>query len=72
MINTTVEHAERNLAEMCEMAAQGATVIISSPDHEDVAMIAASELSSLMETMHLIRSPANAVRLFTALGRSPA
>ena len=33
----------------------------------DVAIIAADELSSLMETAHLLRSPKNAQRLFESL-----
>jgi antitoxin YefM len=33
-------------------------------------MIAASELESLMETAYLLRSPANAERLLSALGRA--
>ena len=37
---------------------------------EEVAMIAASELKSLLETAYLLRSPANAERLLTALGRA--
>ncbi|MDQ3521940.1 MAG: prevent-host-death protein [Gemmatimonadota bacterium] len=36
---------------------------------EHVALIAADELSSLQETAHLLRSPANAVRLLSALRR---
>jgi antitoxin YefM len=33
-------------------------------------MIAASELASLTETAYLLRSPANAERLLSALGRA--
>jgi antitoxin YefM len=33
----------------------------------DVAIVAADELSSLMETAHLLRSPKNAQRLFESL-----
>jgi len=39
---------------------------------EDVALIAASELESLLETAHLLRSPRNAERLLTALARARA
>jgi antitoxin YefM len=35
-----------------------------------VALIPADELSGLMETAHLLRSPANAKRLLTALQRT--
>jgi antitoxin YefM len=36
---------------------------------EDVALIAADELTSLLETAHLLRPPANAERLLTTLAR---
>jgi antitoxin YefM len=45
-------------------------VIIQRRSEEEVAMIAASELESLMETAYLLRSTANAERLLTALGRA--
>lgn len=45
-------------------------VIIQRRGEEDVAMIAASELSSLMEMVYLLRSPKNAERLLRALGRA--
>jgi hypothetical protein len=41
-----------------------------SKGFEPVAVIPASELSSLMETAHLLRSPRNAKRLLEALLRS--
>ncbi len=45
-------------------------VIITRRGHEDVALDAASELTSLLETAHLLRSPANARRLLQALHRA--
>jgi antitoxin YefM len=39
---------------------------------EDVALLPASELSSLQETAHLLRSPKNAKRLLDALSSSLA
>ncbi len=45
-------------------------VIIQRDGEEDVAMIAAAELSSLLETAYLLRSPANAKRLLSALQRA--
>jgi len=36
----------------------------------DVALVAADELAGLLETAHLLRSPANADRLLTALNRA--
>lgn len=37
---------------------------------QDVALIAADELESLMETAHLLRSPRNAERLYKAFERT--
>jgi len=42
-------------------------VIVRRRGARDVAMIPADELSSLMETAHLLRSPKNAQRLFESL-----
>jgi antitoxin YefM len=45
-------------------------VIVRRRGARDVALISADELSSLNETAHLLRSPANARRLMQALGRA--
>ncbi|MDD5272146.1 MAG: type II toxin-antitoxin system Phd/YefM family antitoxin [Methylovulum sp.] len=45
-------------------------VIIQRRGAADVALIAADELNSLLETAHLLRSPANAERLLAALARA--
>jgi antitoxin YefM len=45
-------------------------VILRRRGHEDLALLPAHELRSLRETAHLLRSPANAARLLTALSRS--
>jgi len=45
-------------------------VIIRRRNGEPAALIAADELASLTETAHLLRSPANAVRLLEALARA--
>jgi antitoxin YefM len=47
-------------------------VFIRRKGSKDVALLPASELSSLMETAYLLRSPRNAKRLLAALGRSEA
>jgi antitoxin YefM len=47
-------------------------VIIDRPGAEGVALVAADELSGLLETAHLLRSPKNAERLLTALNRARA
>ncbi len=41
--------------------------IINRRDGENVALIAESDLNSLIETVYLLRSPANARRLFEAM-----
>lgn len=59
---------QANLAEILdEVIAVREPVLITRRDSEAVALIAADELDSLLETMHLLRSPANAERLFAAL-----
>jgi antitoxin YefM len=42
-------------------------MLISRRGHEAIALIPAEELSSLMETVHLLRSPANARRFLAAI-----
>jgi antitoxin YefM len=69
--HTTFTIARANLATLLKkVAADRQIVIIDRRGSESVALIAASELSSLMETAHLLRSPKNAQRLLTALRRA--
>lgn len=68
---TTYSKARASLAALCNRAVSDREVVlIQRRGHEDVALIAASELSSLLETAHLLRSPANAERLLAALARA--
>lgn len=53
-----------------EVVDQQETVIVRRKGARDVALIPATELASLMETAHLLRSPRNAQRLLSALQRS--
>ena len=70
-IQTTYTHARAHLAALCdEVTANRKVVIIHRRGAGDVALIAADELSGLLETAHLLRSPANAERLLTALARA--
>ncbi len=70
---TTFTEAYANLAELCnQVVADREVVIITRQDGESVALIAAEELDSLMETAYLLRSPQNAARLLTALQRAKA
>jgi antitoxin YefM len=68
---TTYTKARANLARLCNQVADNREVIIiNRRGGEDVALVAASELSSLLETAHLLRSPKNAQRLLSALNRA--
>lgn len=70
-IETTYTRARANLATLCdEVTTNREVVIIHRRGAEDVALISAVELSSLLETAHLLRSPKNAERLLTALARA--
>ena len=70
-IHTTYTAARGNLAALLdEIVESRETVVIERRGRESVAMIAASELVGLAETAHLLRSPANAERLLTALHRA--
>jgi len=72
-IQTTYTSARANLAKLYnEVTANQEIVIINRRGYEDVALISASELSSLAETAHLLRSPKNAARLLMALNRANA
>lgn len=53
-----------------EVTASREVVIIQRRGTEDVALVAAQELGGLLETAHLLRSPANTERLLTALARA--
>ena len=65
---TTYTQARAALASLCdEVVSSREPVIIRRRGREDVALIAASELRSLLEIAHLTASPANARRLQTAL-----
>ena len=68
---TTYTSARQALAELCDqVSATREPVVIRRRRKADVALIAADELASLMETAHLMRSPKNARRLLGALSRA--
>jgi antitoxin YefM len=70
-IQTTYTQARASLAKLLdEVTHNRQVVIISRRGEEDVALVSADELESLLETAHLLRSPTNAERLLTALGRA--
>lgn len=68
---TTYTHARANFAWLCDdVTKTREAVIIHRRGARDVALVAADELESLMETAHLLRSPKNAKRLIAALQRA--
>jgi len=70
-IQTTYSNARNNLASLLERVTdEREIIIINRRGREDVALVNASELSSLLETAHLLRSPKNAQRLLKALQRA--
>ena len=70
-IQTSYTEARARFAELCRRVTEDReTVVITRRCADDVALIAADELSSLLETAYLLRSPKNAKRLLAALERS--
>jgi antitoxin YefM len=70
---TTYSSLRQNLANVLDQVVdQQDTVFVRRRGARDVALIPASELTGLMETAHLLRSPRNARRLMTALRRAKA
>jgi antitoxin YefM len=70
---TTYAKARANFAKLCKQVTENREIVlISRQGGEDVALISADELSSLLETAHLLRSPKNAARLLAALEQARA
>lgn len=67
-IQATYTHVRANLSSFMDEAVKNhEIVIIKRRGSDDVAMIAADELTGILETAHLLRSPANAERLHSAI-----
>lgn len=70
-IEVTYSKARQKLASLIDEVTQDREiVIINRRKGESAALIAADELVGLLETAHLLRSPANAQRLLNALARA--
>lgn len=70
-IKTNYTQARAGLAGLLdEVTENREIVIIQRRNGEPAALIAADELSSLLETSYLLRSPQNAERLLSALSRA--
>ena len=70
-VEVTYSKARQQLKSLLDDVTQDReVVIIHRRNGESAALIAADELVGLMETAHLLRSPANAQRLLEALARA--
>ena len=70
---TTYDQAHANFARLCRQVTENREIVrIKRRGGADVALIAAEELESLLETAHLLRSPRNAERLLAALAQARA
>ena len=70
-IEISYSEARNNLASILDQVTDDSeVVVIKRRGHSAVAMIDADELSAMMETEYLFRSPKNAERLMKALDRA--
>jgi antitoxin YefM len=70
-VETTYTQLREKLASVLDRVVDDREVIIvRRKTGKDVALIAADELSGLLETAHLLRSPKNAQRLMSAMRRA--
>ena len=67
---TYTDFRERLARVMDQVVENREVIVVTRRGHPDVALLAADELSSLLETVYLVRSPANAQRLLGALQNS--
>jgi antitoxin YefM len=65
---TTYSQARANLATILdEVYDQSQIMVIKRRNGKNIALIAENELSTLLESVYLLKSPENAKRLFRAL-----
>jgi len=70
-IETTYTQARQNLASLLDRVTNDREIVyVKRRGGESVALIASDELQSLLETIHLLRSPKNAERLMSAIDRA--
>jgi antitoxin YefM len=70
-IQTTYTNARANLSKLFDEVTQNREIVIVRRRRgDDIAFVAADELSGLTATAHLLRSPKNARRLLQALVRA--
>jgi len=70
-METTYTQLRDKLASVLDrVTAEQEVVIVRRKGSPDVALVPAAELSAIMETAHLLRSPKNASRLLRAFRRA--
>ena len=73
MTTATYTEAREHLAALWDRTVStGEPITLTRRGKKSVSLIATDELSSLMETAHLLRSPENARRLLASIRRSLA
>lgn len=73
MIHVSFSELRRRLAHFMDRAVDDrAPVLVTRQGHEPVVMMAQSDYDSIMETLHLLSSPANARRLDEAIADANA
>ena len=72
-ISTSYTDARKNLASLLDrIESENAIALITRRGRKDIAILPAEELIALTESLHLLRSPKNAQRLFAAIEESEA
>jgi len=70
-VSTTYTKARANLAKLWDqLESDQDLAIIERRGHESMVLLPASEVTSLLETVHLLRSPENTKRLLRAIQRA--
>ena len=68
MSTVTLKRAKKNLERLWDEAVSSREpIVVKRRGHADLALLPADELSSLLETAHLLRSPRNARRLLESI-----
>ena len=63
---------DESISDVFDQLRNRSVIIVTRQGKEDVAILAADELSNMLETLHLFRSPANAQKLLAAMERADA
>lgn len=72
-MNNLVSYSEvrANLAKLWDKIVEDRDfIVLQRRGQEDIAMLPADELSSLLESIHLLRSPASAKRLMSSIQKA--